>query len=84
MAKLGVHQISQKEWVHKGALKSNNGCSLKKVGFFQIQENNQVKSLIVGLFDQMMNPAVVSLHSSQTSQMSTHSTDHTRDTSDGL
>ena len=43
-----------------------------------------MKSLVIGLFDEMMDPAIVSLHGSETSEMSAHAADHTGNTGNSL
>ena len=84
MAELWVGQICNKEGVHENSLKVNDNCSLYQAGFSDVQEDNQMEYLVVSLFNQMVNPAIVSLHGSETSQMTTHSTNHSRASSDSF
>lgn len=80
MAEFRVKQVGCKERVHEYSLETYNKCPLEKTWLSYIQEDDQVEPLIISLFNKVMNPSVVSLHCSETSKVSAHPPDHTRDT----
>ena len=43
-----------------------------------------MESFIIGLFDKVVDPAIVSFHGSEASEMSTHASNHTGNTGDGF
>jgi len=58
--------------------------SLQEAWLSEVQEDNEMESFIVCLFDEVVDPSVVPLHGSETSQVSAHSTDHTGNTGNSL
>jgi len=67
MAEFRSHHIGDEKWVHKYTLKTNDHCSLNQTWPSQVQKDDQVESLIISLFNEVMNPSVVSVHGSETS-----------------
>ena len=84
MTELRVHKVGDEERVHENSLKTNDHSSFQKAWLPQVQEDNKMESLIISFLDQVVDPAIVSFHSSETSQMSAHPSNHTRNPSNSF
>ena len=69
-------QVSQEVAIEEYTLSSSNQYSVKDSWVSEPQEEEQVHSLVLCLLKQMMNPAVVALQCSQTSQVPLHTGNH--------
>lgn len=84
MTEFRVEQVGCEEGVHEYSLETDDESSFKNTWLSHVQEDYQVESFIISLFNQVMDPSVVSLHCPETSQMSAHPSNHARNTSHGL
>lgn len=60
------NQVGRHERCKEAHLSQNNVCSEEESWLLEIQENEQVKSLIVCLLQQMMYPPFISYQEPQT------------------
>ena len=69
-------QVGQEIAIEEDTLSSRNQYSVEDSWVSEPQEEEQVHSLVLCLLEQMMNPAVVALQCSQTSQVPLHPGNH--------
>jgi hypothetical protein len=50
VANLWIHNVTNKEGIHKDSLNGDDHGSLKESWLFEVEEDNQMEPLIVGLF----------------------------------
>lgn len=76
MRGLGRCHIQHEKRIEENALCSDDEKTLEQCRSADLDPRQQMHALILGLFEQFHDPAVVSLHSTQRSQMSNHTSDH--------
>jgi len=76
--------VGQEVGVEEDALANGDDQPVEDAGVPQLQEEEKVHTLILSLLEQVMDPAMVTLKSTQAAQVPLHSSNHSRYTSDSL
>lgn len=77
-------QVAEEHGVEEDALRSQDERLHEQTWFAHLHEGEQVHALIVGLFEEGLDPAVVPLEASERVQVSEHTGYHAGDAGDGF
>lgn len=75
----GVQKVGHEEGVEEDALRTNDHELHEPAGLAHLHEREEMHSLVVALFEECLDPAVVALHPAKTAEVTEHTADHARD-----
>lgn len=76
MADLGRQQIGEEKQIEEHALSTQDGQSEDRAALTYLHEREQVHPLVLGFFEERVDPTIVPFHSPQTFHVSEHSCYH--------
>ena len=77
-------EVAGNEGVEEDALAAEDHEAHEPAWFGHLQEGEEVHALVVGLFEERLDPAIVSLHTADTMEVSQHTGNHTRNCGHGF
>lgn len=80
----GRQKVCDEEAVEEDALCPDDHHLHEPARFAHLHERQQMHSLIVALLEECLDPAVVTLHAPEATEMSEHTANHARNASNAL
>ena len=84
MASPGGDEVTEEECVEEDTLRAENHEAHERAWLSELEEGEEMHSLVVGFLEKRLNPSIIPTHFSERVEMSDHSCYHWGDAGDGL